>query len=149
MALRHTLGKDAGVDTSRLSDLCELVANRARRSIHRAKPIVGGDVFRHESGIHTAALLKDPAAYQPFPSEEVGRALEDFAIGKHSGSAGVRASLEAGGISVSTLLCAEILSAVRQRARVHKGAISPQELAAIARQLSDERRPYRDANICT
>lgn len=49
MALRHTLGRDAGVDTSRLSDLCELVANRARRSIHRGKPITGSDVFRHES----------------------------------------------------------------------------------------------------
>ena len=74
MALRHTLGRESGSDTSRLSALCELVANRSRRPIHRAKPITGADAFRHESGIHTAALLKNPAAYQPFPSEETGRA---------------------------------------------------------------------------
>jgi len=92
------------VDTSRLSALCELVANRARRSIHRAKPITGADVFRHESGIHTAALLKNPVAYQPFPAKEVGRTPEGFVTGKHSGSAGVRASLQAGGISVPALL---------------------------------------------
>jgi homocitrate synthase NifV len=140
MALRHTLGRDAGVETSRLSALCRLVANRARRSIHRAKPITGADVFRHESGIHTAALLKNPAAYQPFPCEETGRVPEPFAIGKHSGSAGVLSLLAASGVAVPASLCPEILSAVRRRARARKGAVSPQELAAIARALLNESR---------
>jgi len=96
-----------------LSALCRLVAKRARRPIHRAKPITGADVFRHESGIHTAALLKNPAAYQPFPCEETGRTPEPFAIGKHSGSAGVQSLLAAGGVAVPASLCPEILSAVR------------------------------------
>ena len=149
MALGHTLGRDAGVDTSRLSALCELVANRARRSIHRAKPITGADVFRHESGIHTAALLKNPAAYQPFPSHEVGRMPAGIVIGKHSGSAGVRASLQASGISVPALLCAEIVSAVRRLSRAKKGSVSTRELAAIARQLSQDRRLHQHADIRT
>jgi len=147
MALSHTLASDSGVDTTRLISLCELVANRAGRSIHRTKPITGADVFRHESGIHTAALLKNPAAYQPFACEEVGRAPEDFAVGKHSGSAGLQSLLAASGISVPTSLCPQILSAVRRRARAHKGAVSPQELAAIARQLSDERGLAQHADI--
>ena len=134
MALRHTLGRESGLDTSRLSTLCELVANRAGRGIHRGKPIVGADVFRHESGIHTAALLKDPAAYQPFASEETGRSPEPFTIGKHSGSAGVRSLLAAGGIRVPASLCPQILSAVRRRARAQKGAVSPHDLAVIARE---------------
>jgi len=149
MALGHTLGRDAGVDTSRLSSLCELVANRAGRSIHRAKPIAGADAFRHESGIHTAALLKNPAAYQPFPCEEVGRVREDFVLGKHSGSAGVQSLLAASGVSVPAALCPEILSAVRRSARARKGAVSPQELATIARQLSGERRLHQHADIST
>jgi homocitrate synthase NifV len=149
MAIGHTLRRDSGIDTSRLSSLCELVANRARRLIHRAKPIAGADVFRHESGIHTAALLKNPAAYQPFPSQEVGRAPADFAIGKHSGSAGVCASLQAGGISVPALLCAEIVSEVRRLSRAKKGSVSTRELAAIARQLSQDRRLHQHADIRT
>ena len=147
MALGHTLARDSGVDTSRLSALCELVANRARRSIHRAKPITGADVFRHESGIHTAALLKNPVAYQPFPAKEVGRTPEGFVTGKHSGSAGVRASLQAGGISVPALLCAEIVSAVRRLSRAKKGSVNSRELAAIARQLSQDRRLHQHADI--
>ena len=139
MALRHTLRRDSGIDTARLSALCEVVANRARRPIHRAKPIVGADVFRHESGIHTAALLKNPTAYQPFRSEETGRIPEPFAIGKHSGSAGVQSLLAASGISVPASLCPEILKAVRRRARERKGAVTPQELAAIARELLNGR----------
>ena len=142
MALRHTLGRESGVDTSRLRTLCELVANRSRRSIHRAKPVTGADAFRHESGIHTAALLKNPTAYQPFPSEETGRPTEPFVIGKHSGSAGVHSLLAASGISVPASLCPEILSAVRRLARERKGAVSPQELAAIAREsMNDGRHP--------
>jgi homocitrate synthase NifV len=149
MALRHTLGADSGIDASRLSALCELVANRARRPIHRSKPIVGADVFRHESGIHTAALLKAPTAYQPFPCEETGRIPEPFVIGKHSGSAGLRSSLAASGISVPASLYPEIVAAVRRRARTLQGAVSPQELAAIARQLSSERRLDQHGDIRT
>jgi homocitrate synthase NifV len=147
MALGHTLGRDAGVDTSRLSALCRLVASRARRPIHRAKPIAGADVFRHESGIHTAALLKNPAAYQPFPCEETGRVPEPFAIGKHSGSAGLQSLLAASGVTVPASLCPEILSAVRRRARARKGSVSPQELAAIARALLNESRLDRHRAI--
>src|ERR1017187_8662926 len=143
MALRHTLVADPGIDTVRLSGLSELVANRACRPIHRAKPIVGADVFRHESGIHTAALLKNPIAYQPFPCEDTGRTSEPFVIGKHSGSAGLRWLLAAGGISVPASLYPEIVAAVRRRARARKDAVGPQELAAIARQLTSERKPDR------
>jgi homocitrate synthase NifV len=140
MALRHTLAVDSGIDTSRLSALCELVASRSCRSVHRTKPIVGADVFRHESGIHTAALLKNPTAYQPFPCEDTGRIPEPFVIGKHSGSAGLQSLLAASGIFVPASLCQEIVAVVRRRARERKGAVSPRELAAIARQLSSERR---------
>jgi homocitrate synthase NifV len=139
MALRHTLGRDSGIDAPRLSALCELVARRSRRPIHRAKPVTGADAYRHESGIHTAALLRNPAAYQPFPSEETGRGPEPFAIGKHSGSAGVQSLLAAGGITVPASLFPAILSAVRRRARERKGSVSPRELAAIAQELLNQR----------
>jgi hypothetical protein len=51
----------------------------------------------------------------------------------------VQSLLAASGVAVPASLCAEILSAVRRRARAHKGAVSPQELAAIARGLLNER----------
>jgi homocitrate synthase NifV len=108
MAPHRTLESDSGIDTSRLSALCELVASRSGRSIHRAKPVTGADAFRHESGIQTAALPKNPTAYQPFRPEEAGRTPEPFAIGKHSGSAGVRSLLAAGGIPMPAAIAQEL-----------------------------------------
>jgi len=40
----------------------------------------------HESGIHCAALLKDPLSYQPFLPENAGQKPTRFVLGKHSGS---------------------------------------------------------------
>ena len=65
--------------------LCETVAKASRRPIPVDAPIVGKDVFSHESGIHCRALLRDAHAYQPFLPETVGRAGSVFVTGKHSG----------------------------------------------------------------
>lgn len=134
MALRHTLGMECGVDAARLSALCDLVASSSGRPIHAAKPIAGRDAFRHESGIHTAALLRNPAAYEPFPASDIGRAPNPFVIGKHSGSAGVRAVLAGRGVALPAALPTEMLPAIRRRARAKKGSLSFQELDEIAQQ---------------
>ena len=134
MALRHTLGMECGVDTARLSPLCDLVASSSGRPIHAAKPISGRDVFRHESGIHTAALLRNPAAYQPFPAADIGRPPNPFVVGKHSGSAGVRAVLAARGVALPAAFPTEMLPAIRRCARAKKGSLSFQELDEIVEQ---------------
>lgn len=69
----------------RLPALCDAVADASRRWLPVNKPIVGQDVFSHESGIHCHALLKDPNTYQPFLPESVGRGKTIFIAGKHSG----------------------------------------------------------------
>jgi homocitrate synthase NifV len=69
----------------RLPSLCGAVAGASRRRLPVGKPIVGRDVFSHESGIHCHALLKDPTTYQPFLPESVGRSKTTFIAGKHSG----------------------------------------------------------------
>jgi homocitrate synthase NifV len=69
----------------RLPSLCDAVAGASRRQLPVGKPIVGQDVFSHESGIHCHALLKDPNTYQPFLPESVGRTGATFIAGKHSG----------------------------------------------------------------
>jgi len=138
MAVRHTLGRECGVDASRLGPLCDLVASCSGRPIHVSKPIAGRDAFRHESGIHTAALLRNPAAYEPFPAASIGRAPNLFVIGKHSGSAGVRAVLAGGGVALPAALPPELLPAIRRRARAKKGSLSFQELRDIVQQFVSE-----------
>ena len=134
MALGLTLGMQCGVDAARLSSLCDLVAHCSGRPIHAAKPITGKDAFRHESGIHTAALLRNPAAYEPFPAADIGRPPNPFVVGKHSGSAGVRAVLAGHGVALPAVFPSEMLPAIRRCARTKKRSLNLRELHEIVEQ---------------
>jgi isopropylmalate/homocitrate/citramalate synthase len=52
-------------------------------------PIVGGNAFTHESGIHTHGILRNPKTYESFPPELVGNSRR-LTVGKHSGRSIIR-----------------------------------------------------------
>ena len=92
MALRVAAGIDCGVRAGALWTLSRLVADCSRRSLAEDKPITGLAAFRHESGLHCAGLLRDPATYEPFSAALAGRPRErEFVLGRHSGLASLRA----------------------------------------------------------
>lgn len=81
-----------GIDRYDLTYLPECSQTVARCSgIHPAKTkaVVGENAFAHESGIHIAAILTDPATYEYVPPDLVGRERR-FVIGKHSGSRAIQ-----------------------------------------------------------
>jgi 2-isopropylmalate synthase len=49
------------------------------------KAIVGGNAFRHESGIHQDGVLKERSTYEIIRGEDVGFEVEGMVLGKHSG----------------------------------------------------------------
>jgi len=61
--------------------------------IPRNKSVVGKNVFVHESGIHTAGVIKNPFTYEPYPPELVG-ANRQLLIGDSSGREVVRHKVE-------------------------------------------------------
>ncbi|TLY35715.1 MAG: hypothetical protein E6K60_10205 [Nitrospirae bacterium] len=83
------------------------------------EPIVGEGVFKHESGIHTAAIAIHPAIYQFIAEEAVG-GEQRFVFGKHSGAAAVESvlakhvkTLHEHGVEVSPELVKRILDRVK------------------------------------
>ncbi|MBI5063153.1 MAG: homocitrate synthase [Desulfatitalea sp.] len=98
---RHsTLG--CGIDGRHLLAICRRVALASGRPIAPDRPIVGDMCFTHESGIHCHALLRDPSTYEPFAPQSIGREQRRFALGSHSGGAGIRHLLQQAGIEAST-----------------------------------------------
>ncbi len=93
MACELLYGINTGVDTEGLKALSELVADRSGVAIHPNFPVVGSNVFSHESGIHVKAVMEDPATYEPYPPELVGQ-RRTLALGKHTGQAHVKAVLQ-------------------------------------------------------
>ena len=57
-----------------------------------SEPIIGHNVFSHETGIHTAGMMIHPAIYQVVEPESVGGHLR-FLFGKHSGAMAIEAVL--------------------------------------------------------
>jgi len=82
----------AGLDKYDLSCLVEF-ADYIGVYVPKNKAVVGKNIFAHESGIHTAGVLKDPFTYEPFPPTLVG-CERKLMIGPSSGSDIVRAKVE-------------------------------------------------------
>ncbi|NTU97244.1 MAG: homocitrate synthase [Chlorobiaceae bacterium] len=134
MALKLSGGYDSSIDTRKLSRLCSTVSKAAGRIIVDQKPVIGKSAFLHESGIHCAALLKNPLAYQPFLPAEVGRQSHELVIGKHSGSASLQHFFSSRGISISRNEAGSLLETVRKSAGEKKRTLSPDELEIIYRK---------------
>lgn len=76
--------RKTGIRMDRIYRLAQLVEKLSGIPIPAHKPVIGGNSFTHEAGIHVAALLRNTRTYEPFPPEIVGR-KRSFQIGKHTG----------------------------------------------------------------
>jgi isopropylmalate/homocitrate/citramalate synthase len=93
------------------------------------EPIIGHNVFSHETGIHTAGITIHPAIYQVIEPEAVGAELR-FLFGKHSGAVAIEAilaqhrdELAAAGVAVTPELV-QLLVRVVKEIREHRAATS-------------------------
>jgi homocitrate synthase NifV len=132
-ALGVVASRTTGVRTERLPALADLVAAAAQRPIPDGKSIVGGAAFTHESGIHVAGLLRDPATYEALPPERFGRTRR-IVLGKHSGRAAVAHALKSLGIDAEADCVARILVHVRARAAATKKAVGLDDLLELYRR---------------
>jgi len=130
---------DCRVDPRALRKLAELVAEASRRDIPRDKPIVGDDIFTHESGIHVAGLLKSRAAYEALSPESLGREHR-IVLGRHSGARAIAHVLASLGAGFAPSLIHEMLPAIHARALSTKAPISDSEVLALARSFETQRR---------
>ena len=93
-ALRWLYGIEIpGFRYDQLRAISRLVERHSGVPIALNDPIIGGGVFTHESGVHTAGVLIDPRIYESVPSEAVG-AETGYLYGKHSGTLIVKFALQ-------------------------------------------------------
>ncbi len=55
-----------------LQDLSRLIEEYTSIKPYDSKPIVGSSAYKHKAGTHLAAVLRNPAAYEPIPPRAVG-----------------------------------------------------------------------------
>ena len=121
----------SAIDTQQLAPICRYVADATRRPIPADSPITGEAVFNHESGIHCAALLKNPEAYQPFCPESVGREKMQLVVGKHSGASVLKHLMAQAGVALSSEKSRQLLNTVRDEAMKRQCALSAAQLVQL------------------
>ncbi|TMQ11231.1 MAG: hypothetical protein E6J90_34890, partial [Deltaproteobacteria bacterium] len=111
------------IDKMTLMRLSDAVAQASGMFIVPTKPVVGHNVFRHESGVHVDGMLKDPSTYESICPKPLGRAHE-FVLGKHSGGGLISLMLAEKGIAAAPELTQRILDRVKAaKVSTNKAAI--------------------------
>ena len=113
MALKILYGKDLGFKTKYIKELSDIVSKASGLEIPYNKPVVGNNVFRHESGIHVDAVIEEPLCYEPYVPELVGQKRQ-LVLGKHSGCRAVKAKLNECDLEVSDEELIEIVKRVKK-----------------------------------
>ncbi len=134
MALKYISQVELKFRTERFRDLSEYVAGASSRKIPAWKPIVGTNVFAHESGIHADGVIKNPRNYEVFSPEEVGLERQ-VVIGKHSGKRSIEMKFDEFGVELEDGESEAILEQARRTAIELKRGLFDKELMVIYKEL--------------
>ena len=137
-ALRVLYGVEIpGFKYEKLRELARFMEEMSGVPMQVHEPIVGMNVFTHESGIHTQGMLIDRRIYEAVPAGIVGAEMA-FVYGKHSGAALVEhalrkheARLAQLGVSCSHELALRVTEEVK---RVREERAERREAAALIRR---------------
>jgi homocitrate synthase NifV len=138
MGLKHLMNVDVNYNTMIFREVAQYVANASGRELPVSKPIVGSNIFAHESGIHGDGVLKNPLTYEVFKPEEVGLERQ-IIIGKHSGTAAIKSKFKEYLINLSEQEAKEILARVRQMSIDKKRSLFDKEVVYIYEEIMRER----------
>lgn len=138
MGMKHLMKIDINYNTTLFREVAQYVAEASGRVLGLNKPIVGSNIFAHESGIHGDGVLKNPLTYEAFLPEEVGLQRQ-MVIGKHSGSASIKAKFFEYGLDLQAGDAREILARCRQMSIDKKRSLFDKEIVCIYEDLLKER----------
>jgi len=137
MSMKFLYGADVGIRTEMLTPIARRVSELANIEISPTMPWIGENAFAHESGIHVAAVLRNPSTYEFVSPETVGNERR-IVLGKHSGRSLISTKLLENGLSTSQLNLDEIFAKVKNLGE-EKGGVSEEEFWGIVNNVLGNR----------
>lgn len=119
------------VDPARLVPTCRTVLEALGVEVSADKPILGDLAYRHESGMHTAAMLRAPSTYEPFDPTTYG-AERELLFGEGTGRGAARALLVDAGRHPTDEAVVNLLEALTAAAAERGGPLSLEEARELA-----------------
>ncbi len=129
------------IDTRQIYATSRLVSDITGFPVQPNKAVVGGNAFRHASGIHQDGILKERTTYEIMEPRSIGWPSSVLVLGKLSGRAGLKARLEDLGYHLSKEELARAFEAFKELAD-KKREVSDRDLEAL---MSDQRHTAKEA----
>lgn len=119
MALTRLYDYDTNIKIDKIVETAQLIEKITRLPISPMSPVVGKNCFRHESGIHVDAILKEPSCYEAYAPELVGRKRE-LVLGKTNGRKTINHFGKLLDENLTEVECEWILKKVKENADMQK-----------------------------
>ena len=141
---RHDIfGLSTGIDTTRIYKASRIVSDLSGFVVQPNKAIVGGNAFRHQSGIHQDGMVKESTTYAIMDPRSVGIPASSLVLGKLSGKHAFRERLAELGFSLSEEALGHAFRAFKELAD-KKREISDRDLESlVSEELRSETEVYR------
>ncbi|HNX18016.1 MAG TPA: homocitrate synthase family protein [Methanoregula sp.] len=136
LIILHQKGGIDRYDLSYLTGLSRKVEKYSGIKLPKNKPVTGELAFSHESGIHIAAILQDPATYEYFPPDLVG-GERHFLLGKHTGRKALEHVVATLGLTLTEPQICRLLDLVKEQSEL-KCSITPGVLQTLIGQVQQE-----------
>ncbi|QDR79862.1 homocitrate synthase/isopropylmalate synthase family protein [Sporomusa termitida] len=118
-----------------IATCCEEILSYIGQCVQPTKPIIGSDIFAHESGIHVDGVNKKSDLYEFFTPETVGLSRK-IVIGKHSGKAAIELKLKELNIFLQPTAVLTVLEKVRSLAIRQKAPVSDLQLQKLVHEVA-------------
>ncbi len=89
MILQNKYKINLNIKTKKLIPLSKKISKYTNTKIFPWSPIIGENIFKHESGIHINGLINNNKTFEPFHPKIINRKRK-FIIGKHSGRSTIK-----------------------------------------------------------
>ena len=137
MAIRvrgDAYGVDVNIVTEEIYESSRLVSEETGYPVQYNKAVVGRNAFAHESGIHQHGVLRERTTYEIMDPVAVGKNGSSIVIGKHSGRAAFKHSLDKMGIDLKDKDFEEAFGRMKEVADAG-GEISDAQIKSIVNEV--------------
>jgi isopropylmalate/homocitrate/citramalate synthase len=131
LALRGLYGVETRLRLDAVRAFAERLRHMSGYALEPFKPLVGENLFTHESGA-VASQFHDPPAIEPYAATLVG-AERRIVLGKKSGIDSIRIKAHELGVNLSDEDERRLLAAVKQRGAEKRGLVTDDEFLELVR----------------
>lgn len=135
------------IDTKEIYRASRIVSTLTGFVIPPNKAIVGENAFRHESGIHQDAMLKQRTTYEIMDPKVVGIEKSELVLGKHSGRHALIARLKSLGFEFDDKKTELIFKRFKELADKKKEIFNDDLIALVTEETSEKKKNYELVSI--